>query len=120
MEDIDFEQQGIVSLWVGQIRVAEGSNFLHDGYGVDFYEPDQQECLIEDSPQPLAEILAQLSYAESFRDAALAAAKRKKISTCLWIMAQYDFAYDPQLPGLKTLPQEPVFLGSFAYEQEEY
>ncbi|TWT34124.1 hypothetical protein Enr8_15170 [Blastopirellula retiformator] len=35
MEDVYFEEDGVVSLWLGQVKVAPGSNFLRDLYRVD-------------------------------------------------------------------------------------
>lgn len=117
MADFSFEEDGIVSLWAGQVPVAPGSNFLRDGYGVEYYDPDFQECIVEDAITPIAEILPKLSYSASFREAALDAARRLGIPSCRWVMAQYDFAYDPGLPGLVSIPAEPVFLGRFQWSQ---
>ena len=86
MTELDFEEDGVVSLWVGQKRVATGSNFLRDKYGIEYYDPDNQECVIEESVTPLFDLLSQLSYSESFRDDAFEAAKHLGITSALWIM----------------------------------
>jgi hypothetical protein len=115
MSQVYFEEDGVVSLWVGKVPVAAGSNFLRDHYGVEYYDPDNQECVVEESSTPISEIVCKLSYSESFRDAATIEAKRIGIRSGLWVMAQYDFAYDPELVGIKVLPREPVFLGRFRW-----
>ena len=115
MEDLFFEEAGVVSLWAGQVPVTPGSNFLRAGYGVGYCDPDFQDCIVEESITPIGEILHKLSYSASFREAAIDAARRFGISSCRWVMAQYDFAYDPSLPGLVSLSTEPVFLGRFRW-----
>ncbi len=112
-----FEEDGIVSLWVGQVRVAKGSNFLKDQYGVDYYDPDNQECVVEESVIPIAGLISQLSYSASFREAAINAASQLSVSSALWVMAQYDFDYDPEAVGLTDLPDEPKFIGKFNWHE---
>lgn len=119
MEDVYFEEDGVVSLWVGQVKVAPGSNFLRDLYRVDDYDPDNQECIVQASATPIVDLIAELSYSESFRDAALAAAEQLRMSSPLWIMAQYDFAYDPAAVQLIDWPAEPKFLGTFAWNDAD-
>jgi hypothetical protein len=117
MDEIYWEKEGVVSLWAGQVRVADGSNFLRDQYGVEYYDPDNQECVVEESIIPISDLIPQLSYSESFRAAAIESARRVGISSALWVMAQYDFAYDPSKVALTLLPQEPAFLGSFPWRE---
>jgi hypothetical protein len=99
------------------VRVAQGSNFLKDKYGVEYYDPDNQECVVENSAIPFANLVSQLSYSESFQAAAIDAAQRLGVSSALWVMAQYDFAYDPEAVGLAVLPHEPLFIGRFQWNE---
>jgi hypothetical protein len=117
MEEIYFDEPGVISLWVGQVWVALGSNFLRDLYGVDDYDPDNQECILRDSSTTVSELVLKLSYSDSFRDAAIESALQLGIVSARWIMAQYDFAYDPTRVGLAALPTEPVFIGRFKWHE---
>lgn len=39
------------------------------------------------------------------------------ITSALWVMAQFDFAYDPAASGIASMPQEPVFIGRFDWNE---
>lgn len=117
MAELHLEEDAAISLWAGQQRVAPGSNFLRDLYGVDDYDPDNQECIVEDSVAPIKDIISKLSYSDSFVDAAVVAADQLGIRSALWVMAQFDYAYDPAAAGIAPMPQEPVFIGRFDWNE---
>ena len=47
---MSFSMDGIVSIWVGQERVEPDSDFLREKFGVEYYDPDSQDCIVEESP----------------------------------------------------------------------
>jgi hypothetical protein len=114
---MSFSMDGVVSIWVGQVAVTPGSDFLRDTFGVEYYDPDSQESIVESSPSPLAAMVRRLSYSESFGDAVLKEANRVGLTSALWVMAQFDFAYDGAKAGLSELPDEPFYLGSFEWQE---
>ncbi|MDB5342831.1 MAG: hypothetical protein JWP89_1208 [Schlesneria sp.] len=117
MAELYLEEDGIVSLWIGQRQVASGSNFLRDQFGIDFYDPDNQECIVEDSVTSIADLISQLSYSESFQGDAVEAAERLGITSGIWVMGQYDYAYDLLAAGVTAVPVEPVFIGKFNWHE---
>jgi hypothetical protein len=114
---MSFSMDGIVSIWVGRKLVEPGSDFLRDKYRVEYYDPDDQECIVETSPSALDALVSRLSYSESFRNEVVEEAKRVGLTSALWVMAQYDFAYDPVKAGLSATPDEPSYLGSFKWHE---
>lgn len=117
MADIYFGKGGVVSLWAGQRRVVPGSNFLRDKFNVEYNDPDNEECIVEDSISPLPDLISGLSYSESFQQAAIKAAERLGVTAALWVMAEFDFAYDPVKAGVQRVPSEPIFLGQFEWHE---
>ena len=65
---------------------------------------------------PIRELVAPLSYSDSFMDELLVAASEKGIKRATWVMAQYDFAYTPR--NVKR-PVDPtaIFLGAFRFSR---
>ena len=114
---VSFSKDGIVSIWIGQQPVEPGSDFLREKFGVEYHDPDSQECIVEKSISPLPALVPRLSYSESFRDAAIQEANRIGLMAALWVFAQYDFAFDPKKAGLSVLPGEPFYLGNFAWHE---
>lgn len=110
---VSFEMPGIVSVWVGQIRPEPGSNALREKFGVEYYDSDFRDCIVGEGRSPIRDLAYQLSYSESFLDSLLQKAADKGVTSAWWILAQYDFAYDPARAGLSALPAEPSFLGNF-------
>lgn len=110
-----------VSVWAGQHRYdGPGKDVLTDLCGVDGYDIDAQEVEVDDEAwrrRPVAALLAPLSYAQSFLPAAVAAAERLGIKKALYVLVQYDCAYDPTKSKRKVAP-DPAFLGVFDYDDE--
>jgi hypothetical protein len=109
-----------VSVWVGWVRHDPKVDLLKDLCGVAHYDIDSQEVMVDDKrwrEQPVRALIAPLSYAESYVDAVVAAAKDKGWDKALYVVAQYDFVYDPKKVKRKVAP-DPVFLGAFDYDDE--
>lgn len=117
----DFEQEGVVSVWVGLEAPRPGEeevDVLQGMCGVGFYDLDQQEGNCRDfALVPLSELLSELSYAPTFVPQALAAARDLGLVEARWVIVQYDFAYDPRQAIGKVLP-DPRFAGVFPYSTE--
>jgi hypothetical protein len=113
-----------LSLWVDtrkpNMKAMKGVDILKDLCGVKSYDLDDQELSAagDSFPKaPFAEILSRLSYSSSFQEAANQAAKERKITHAYWVLAQYDFVYDPR--RRKSVAAEPLFLGVFDWDDSE-
>jgi hypothetical protein len=113
MSSVSFGKKGIVSVWVGQTNVEQGSNFLRDKFGVEYYDPDDQDCIVGENRSPIRDLASRLSYSDTFLDLLLEKAGSMGVTSSLWILAQYDFEYDPDRVGVSVLPREPLYVGSF-------
>jgi hypothetical protein len=109
--------EGIVSIWIGQKAVEPGSDFLRDKYAVEYHDPDDQECIVGEGLTPLNELASRLSHSESFIKSLLQMAASLRLTSALWVMAQYDFSYDPNKAGLSVTPEEPLFVGAFEWHE---
>lgn len=115
--DQGFDKKGVVSVWVGlggRTGIPD-LDILQDLCGVGYYRLSDQESfnhgfqLVE-----LRELLATASYAESFVDAALAAASKRGLEQARWVTLQYDFAYDPTKVQ-RPIADDPIFIGTIPY-----
>ncbi len=116
-----FEKEGEVSVWVGFERRDPSIDLLKDLCGVEHYDVDSQECIVDGKnwmKQPIKRLLGRLSYSGSFLAEALAAARERGLIEALYVVAQYDFAYDPK-KAKKRIAADPVFLGHFAWSDQE-
>ncbi len=117
-----FEKVGVVSVWLGLVKPEPNDDvdILRDRCGVESYDLDLQDVIIvrEFEEAPIADILGQLSYSESFLDAAVRAAEVKEITKARWVMGQYDFAYDP-VRVYVPVAADPVYIGNFLWSDEE-
>src|SRR5579872_1558230 len=130
-EGIDCERPGVVSLWIGTfptVEAAEAYFGISDEIGV--YLPpeafardlglDQRllgelEVNFERSElRPLAELLADATFAKSFRDQALEAAGRLGIDAAQGIALAYDFDYEAKT-GWQRTTGPVTFIGSFRF-----
>jgi hypothetical protein len=116
---VSFEQPGTVSLWL--FRKPEdpadvGKDILKEFCGVDDYDLDHQEYIEQKSPTPVRPLIERLSYSASFLDHAVAAAKRRRISEALGVLAQFEFAYDPE-QATGRVARDPIFLGCFQWHE---
>jgi len=117
-----FEKSGVVSVWAGLSNKASDSedlDVLQDLCGVGYYSLDNQESNCKDFQLvPLTDLLSDLSYVASFQDAAIAAASQLGLGNARWVLAQYDFEYDPRRVK-RQIHEDPLFLGVFPYSKVE-
>lgn len=115
----DFEREGVCSVWLGVTPAGtydKNVDILQDLCGVGYYSLHNQEVMVLDQESTLAELLADLSYSESFVDAVARAAGATGRGH--WIVVQYDFAYDPARVKRKPA-KDPRFLGVFPYTDDD-
>jgi len=117
-----FEKAEFVSLWAGladQSISSDETDVLQDLCGVGYYNIDNQESNCHEFRLvSVADLLDELSYSTTFRDGAIKAAFDKGISKARWVIAQYDFAYDPARVKRST-SNDPIFLGVFPYIRDD-
>jgi len=117
----DFEKEGVVSIWLGVDQIKqedEELDVLQNFCGVGYYNLDDQESNTFDfKDTKIEELLKEISYSESFIQEALKKAREKNLESAKWIIVQFDFAYDPKKVSV-TISREPIFLGTFNYEEE--
>jgi hypothetical protein len=116
-----FEHFSVVSIWVGltdQSGLPDEADILQDLCGVGYYSVDNQESNNYDYRNvQISELLRELSYSSSFADAAINAASLLGVYRARWIIAQYDFAYQPSKVK-RSVHNEPIFLGRFSYTKK--
>lgn len=110
-----FEREGKVSIWV--FRKEEdpedaGRDVLKEFCGVEYYDSDFQEGMNCIEPTPLASIIRELSYSESFMDPALASAHRENIVEVFGVIVQFNFEYDAS-KAKRPISDDPRFIGAF-------
>ena len=117
-----FERTGYVSLWVGladQSTAGDEIDVLQDLCGVGYYNLDSQESNCHEfRVVSVVDLLGKLSYSPTFQDEAVKAAADKGVMKGRWVVAQYDFAYDPGRVK-RTISSDPVFLGVFPYSRDD-
>jgi len=106
-----------MSLWL--FREADDpanadKDVLQHFAGVDHYDVDSQEGVVREVPTPIADLLAPLSYSDSFRTEAAVAARRMGVNNAFGVLAQFDFAYDPAAVT-RPVARDPMFLGRFSW-----
>ena len=109
-----------VSVWIGFERLDPKVDILKQRCGVASYDIDSQEVMVDDKTwrrQSVAKLLEPLSYSESFTPAVVAAAGQRGIREALYVVCQYDFAFDPKKTRRKVAA-DPIFLGAFEYDDE--
>jgi hypothetical protein len=116
----NFDKEGIVSIWLGlgNIQNLKDTDILKVLCGVEDYDIDNQEVdyYNEGNLTPISELLKNLSYSESFCEEVLVSSQNKRFEEGNFIIAQYDFAFDPsQLEHLEET--DIVFIGCFPYVQ---
>jgi hypothetical protein len=62
----------------------------------------------------IGSLVEPLSYSDSFLSEAVRAAKSKNIEVARWVLAQFDFKYDPSVV-VRSIAADPVFIGYFPY-----
>jgi hypothetical protein len=122
---------GFVSLWIGtfpSVEAAEAYFGIPDEVGV-FLAPDAfardlgvDEQLLENleadfqrlSPRPLGELLNDATCSGAFRDQAVEAASRLRISSAQGIALVYDFDYQAK-PDWQRMIGPLTFIGTFPF-----
>lgn len=90
-------------------------DILQENCGVGYYRLDDQESnCFNFEPTLLRDLLNDISYSESFIDAAIKAASNKGITKARWVIAQYDFEYNPRRI-VRPISTDPIFIGVFPY-----
>ena len=116
----DFEQQGVVSIWLGLEDIKkedEELDVLQNFCGVGYYNLDDQESNTFDfKDTKIEELLKDISYSESFINEAIKKAQEKSIQSAKCVIV-HDFAYDLNKITI-DISNEPMFLGVFDYEDE--
>jgi hypothetical protein len=116
----DFDRDGVVSIWVGlddQSIGPDGIDVLQDLCGVGYYDLDKQDAICHDFALfPLRSLVMELSYAPSFCEDVRKKATEFRINRARYVIAQYDFGYDPSRVKRK-IEKDPVFLGFFKYSR---
>ena len=113
-----FEKEGVVSIWIGTSKpgsVDPKADILQDFCGVGYYSLDQQEVEVLDQLSTVEELLARISYSKSFVKAVKKAVGDERGH---WLVAQYDFKYNPKKVKRK-IAKDPKFIGAFKYSTDE-
>jgi hypothetical protein len=124
-------RSGFVSVWVGtfpSVEAAEAYFGIPDEIGV--YLPPEvfiRDLGLEDlaaknlevnfeqvSPRPLGELLADATFAASFLDQAVEAARRQGIEAAQGVALLYDFDYQAKA-GCQRTAGPLTFIGSFPF-----
>lgn len=116
---VSFEKEGWVSIWVATAKGPKGDmkkDVMKDLCGCDYYDVDFQENIFDPKWKslPIATLIDRLSYSESYRDAALKAAKKKGIDEAVQAISQLEFKYDPK-KVTKPVSKWLIFLGAFRF-----
>lgn len=118
---MSFRKDGSVSIWLWRNKPEdEDYDPLKSDFGIDYYDIDELEPVGSNdaSLQPVSELIGQLSYSESFGEAALSAAGRLEITESRLAIALFNFAYDPAKAGVPP-PDDPQFLGVFEWDDAD-
>ncbi|MFZ6747198.1 hypothetical protein ACO0LC_28615 [Undibacterium sp. JH2W] len=113
----DFEKSGVLSIWLGMTdrSLDKDVDTLQDLCGVGYYELSEQESnsynyeLVD-----LKHLFADISYAQSFLDEVVLAARERNIKKARRVTVQYNFEYDPT-KVTREIAADPIFLGVFSY-----
>jgi uncharacterized repeat protein (TIGR04138 family) len=131
--ETEFHRTGFVSLWVGTFRSVEEAEayfgipdeigvylpaeaFAED-MGLSEFRPQTLEVNFEQvSPRPLRELLRDATFAASFLDQAVGAARRQGIDEVQGTALLYDFDFRLK-PALIDLAGPMRFIGAFPFVQ---
>ena len=112
----------LLAFWVGLADESTGGgeiDVLQDLCGVGYYNIENQESNCHEfRVVSVVDLLGELSYSPTFRDDAVKAAIDKGVMKGRWVVAQYDFAYDPGRVK-RSISSDPVFLGVFPYTRDD-
>lgn len=114
----EFAKDGVVSVWLGLTDLTDlpaNLDPLQDLCGVGHYDHDDQEVNLRSYELvSLAALVRELSYSPSFGNQVMQAAAKIGIHEVRWVLAQFDFEYDPNRVK-RAIQADPVFLGVFPY-----
>ena len=114
----DFVKVGKVSIWIGLTTDEddpEDLDVLQDLCGIGYYSLDNQDMNSFDFKETdIKALLVDLSYSKSFSKEVYKTARVKGYTKARWILAQYDFSYDPTKVKRK-IEKDPIFLGAYNY-----
>lgn len=112
-----FEHEGIVSIWIGlsDEKTDMELDILQDLCGIGYYQLSNQEINhLNFELVSIGLLIKDLSYSSSFKNNVIHQAYLKGIDHCKWVIAQYDFKYDP-LKVKRPIKNDPIFIGYFPY-----
>src|SRR5947209_272142 len=127
----EFRRDGFVSIWVGHFASIEeaeayfgipekiGLYLPAEAFTADFglgdFPPETLEANFEQlAPRPLAVLLRDATFADSFRDRALEAARRQGIHEAQGVALLYDFDYRLK-PDRRDVAGPVRFLGAVPF-----
>jgi hypothetical protein len=126
----------IVSLWVAICPLKEiPENYFSENYegeddepfndfsndfGFGYYDHDFVETICNEdwSEMAAADLIAKLSYSQSFLEAAQKAADDRGVTTTAYVLALYNFSYDPKVTLLES-SKFMRFIGAFPFSSQE-
>lgn len=111
-----FEKTGFVSIWLQLKRrnTDESLDALQDLCDVGYYKIDDQESNTLGIEAVVDLLLKDISYSASFSDHVVSKANAIGIASAYWVLAQFDFAYDPSRVA-RSISDDLVFIGVFPY-----
>ena len=114
----NFEEEGKVSIWFGfttDENDPDNLDVLQDLCGVGYYDLDKQDmnCFDFELSSP-RKLLKDLSYSNSFIEQVLEETNSKGYKEARWVLAQYDFNYEPSKVKRK-IEADPIFVGTYNY-----
>lgn len=121
-KEADYYTQGFfkhetMSIWagLGELPSDPDLDILQDCCGVNDYDRGDTRIITFDSqPLELYRFIGEIAGATSFFKTLLPIADQKELlSGVKWVLAQNDFAYDPDKVSRK-IAIDPVFIGSFS------
>lgn len=115
--DQGFEHKDFVSIWIGlsNDKTDMEIDVLQNLCGVGYYELNNQEINhLDFELVPIDFLIKDLSYSNTFVDHFMHHSRLKGIDHGRWIIAQYDFKYDP-LKIKRPIQNDPIFIGYFHY-----
>jgi len=113
---ISFEKEGWISVWSGMSAEDREQDILKSFCGIDYYDVDFQEILVAPDWEVIdsTQLFERLSFADSYLDKLIHAATTKGLVKCRYVVAQFNFKYDPK-KVTKPIAPDPVFVGTFRY-----
>jgi hypothetical protein len=130
---LDFDEEGIVSIWAGIVPLDEiPDDYFEERYGDDdipltkFYEDFGFGWFDHDfvdangstqGPKSIERLIGECSFSSSFLKPAVEQARSLGIEMTQQINLLYDFAYDPGRSGTSKSAYMQ-FIGSFPYDKD--